>query len=103
MVELSAATWNIVQKLFLPEYQQEVGQLLEYECGNNLPFCENSDKEDLERIRFAVLKMSKGDIDKLRRVIKLAQEDWRDVLMGAGFENSVTAHQDWEKKLSDGV
>ena len=65
------------------------------QCGWNLPFCEHSTAIQLERIRFAVLKLSKGTIDGLLRAIHLAQEDWRDLLMAVEFGNDVEAHKHW--------
>lgn len=59
------------------------------------PFCEKSDEFQLERVRFAVLKLSGGDLEKLRKAVKLAQTDWRDVLMAAGFGHDVNAHKSW--------
>ena len=103
MVELSATTNSIVERLFSPEYRLEAVRMLEEECGDNLPFCENCDPNALERIRFAVLKISAGDINGLRDAIKVAQVDWRDTLMGAGFGYSVTAHEQWEQDLKDAV
>ncbi len=103
MVKLSETTTSIVERLFPPEQRREAGRLLEEECGNNLPFCENSDAYALERIRSAVLKISEGDMSQLRQAIKLAKLDWRDVLMGAGFGHSVTAHEEWERDLKSTI
>jgi len=103
MVKLSEATSSIVEILFPPDQHAEAARLLEEECGDNLPFCENSDAHSLERIRFAVLKTSDGEINRLRDAIKLAQIDWRDALMGAGFGHSVTAHNQWEQDLKDAI
>lgn len=77
--------------------------MLEEECGDNLPFCEHSGANALERVRFAVLKISEGDLCRLRGAIKVAQVDWRDTLMGAGFGYSVTAHEQWEQDLKDAI
>jgi hypothetical protein len=49
----------------------------------------------IERIRFAVLKLSAGDLKALQRAIDLAKIDWRDVLVAAGFCSDVTAHKSW--------
>jgi hypothetical protein len=53
---------------------------------------------ELERFRFAALKYSNGDLSRLERAVKLAQEDWRDLLVGAGFADDVEAHKRWEPK-----
>jgi len=50
----------------------------------------------MERIRFAVLKLSEGNIEKLVQGIELAQTDWRDLLMMAGFGEDVEAHDKWK-------
>ncbi len=36
-----------------------------------------------------------GQLDKLEEAIKLAQIDWRDLLMAAGFGHDVEAHLKW--------
>lgn len=95
MPGLSDRTWKMVRKMFSARQQEEVRQLLEVDCGNNLPFCENLDEVGLERVRFAVLKLSNGRLDALRRAIQEAQRDWRDTLMAAGFGFDVTEHNRW--------
>jgi hypothetical protein len=92
---LSEKTWAIVQKMFSGTQQEEVGQLLVSECGNNLPSFHDSDEQELERVRFAVLRLSKGHLDELRLVIIGAQTDWRDTLMAADFGYSVSEHEKW--------
>ena len=49
----------------------------------------------MERIRFSVLKLIEGKIDKLISAIELAQIDWRDLLMAAGFGYDTDAHNKW--------
>lgn len=34
-------------------------------------------------------------MDKLRGAVKLAREDWRDLLMSAGFGDDIHAHLEW--------
>lgn len=55
------------------------------ECGYNLPLRGNHNEEEVERIRFAVLKLSRGNVDKLKKAVVDANTDWRDVLLWAGF------------------
>jgi hypothetical protein len=95
MIELSERTIDKVNSLFPSDQRKEVEDLLRIECGENIPFCENNDKYAMERIRFAVLKLSEGHIDKLVQAIELAQIDWRDLLMAAGFGEDVEAHNKW--------
>ncbi len=49
----------------------------------------------MERLRFAAIKLSKGELNTLLDAIVLAQTDWRDLLVAAGFANDVHAHQSW--------
>lgn len=69
--------------------------LLRVECGNNLPFCRNDDEFALNRIRFAALKLSDGDLSKLCKVVEIAKCDWRDLLVAAGFAEDARSHNDW--------
>jgi hypothetical protein len=95
MSELSQATLEKVHQLFRPEEHPQVVALLETECGNNLPFLDKLGPEALERFRFAALKLSEGNFEKLRRAVDVAKIDWRDLLVAAGFANDLEAHKKW--------
>ena len=95
MMELSEETWELVQKLFAPEQHQAAARLLEEECGNNLPFLAELDPYRLERFRFAALKLSGGRLSDLQTAVAVARQDWRDLLVAAGFANSLDAHKQW--------
>ena len=95
MVALSPDTLARVEILFGPEERDYARTILEQECANDLPFCAGLDAFGLERLRFAVLKLSAGDINQLRREIGQAKIDWRDTLMAAGFGEDVDAHRHW--------
>lgn len=97
MQGLDETTWRLVEKLFTPEQQGEAASILIRECGRKLPFPDN--EWFLERMRFAVLKSSAGNIEKLREAVKLAQLDFRDALMDAGFAQSLTAHKEWAQRM----
>ncbi len=81
--------------LFAPENRGAAEQLLVDECGNNLPFPHELDQFQLERFRFAALKLSEGHVPRLEQAIDLAKRDWRDLLMAAGFGEDVTEHERW--------
>jgi hypothetical protein len=89
--ELSQETLRRLDILFPPEDRERAKALLYEQCGNNLAYYE------IERIRFAALKYSDGNLLLLDRAVKLAQQDWRDLLMAAGF-GDVEAHRAWEPK-----
>lgn len=94
-IELSGATVNRIARMFPLADQELVCALLTDECGDNLPLVTPANSVSLERIRFAVLKLSGGDLNTLQRAIELAKIDWRDVLVEAGFSRDVAAHHSW--------
>jgi hypothetical protein len=92
---LSPKTLDHLRIIIQEEGQAEAIRLLVEECGNNLPFCENSTPQSLERIRFAALKLSKGNLLGLHKAVELAKLDWRDLLVAAGFGDDIKAHERW--------
>lgn len=98
--QLSADTIRLIDRLFEPEDRDEVRTVLARECGDNLPLTgPPSSTRTHDRIRFGVLKLSEGDLTKLRDVVRHANRDWRDVLVWAGFGNSLTAHEQWARTI----
>jgi hypothetical protein len=96
--QLSPETIRRVDTLFLPEDGERAKTLLYEQCGNSLPFQDKADMYQLERLRFAALKYSDGNLTQLESAVKLAQRDWRDLLVATGFANNVQAHRAWEPK-----
>ena len=95
-IDLSPETQRRVDVVFRGADRAEAESLLIEQCGRNVPFLGNADSYQLERVRFAALKVSNGDLSSLRRAVALAQTDWRDLLMAAGFGEDVHAHEHWE-------
>jgi hypothetical protein len=95
---LSRLTKQLIEIIFDPAEAVEASQWLEQECGNNLPFCKEYDEHQMERIRFAALKLSQGNLLKLLKAIDLARRDWRDLLMAADFGNHLEAHETWAEE-----
>ena len=98
---LSPHTKQLIDSLFSPTEVAEAAQWVEQECGNNLPFCKEYDEFKMERIRFAALKLSNGNVLKLLKAIDMARRDWRDLLMAADFGNDLNAHEKWAKGVLD--
>ena len=73
-------------------------QWLVSECGPRIPggF---TDPTWVERVRAAALRLSAGSLDKLAVATGLGQQDWRDLLMAAGFGHP-DAYEAW---LDDGL
>lgn len=101
MIKLSDKTIQLIKILYTSEnHQQRVTTVLENECADDIPFCENETPEGMERIRFAVLRLDKeeGEFDV---GMKLAKIDWRDLFMAAGFGEPKT-HLEWAKSILTG-
>ena len=92
---LTAETERRIDWLFPEERRGAVRKLLLEQCGNNLPFRDKMDSLAMDRFRFAALKLSAGDWAKLLKAIELAKQDWRDLLVAAGFANDPEAHTAW--------
>jgi hypothetical protein len=92
---MSPETRRKLEQLFSPEQWSVAIEVLEAACGKNLPLIEKQGAEGIERVRCAALKLSGGSLEKLQAAVRLAQNDWRDVLVAAGFANSLTAHLAW--------
>jgi hypothetical protein len=101
MVELSPLTKQHLAALFVPADVSEAEQLLARECAENLPLVSNPTPGGLERLRFAALRLSDGNLHRLRDAIALAKTDWRDLLVAADFAEDVHAHQSWHPRRSE--
>lgn len=70
----------------------EARRLLEEDCAENVAGWRMA---GLDRLRMAVLKLSRGTLPGLVDAIVLAQTDFRDALVAARFADDITAHEDW--------
>jgi hypothetical protein len=48
-----------------------------------------------DRVRIAALKVSDGDLAKLKEAIAVGKNDWRDLLYSADFANDTKKHLRW--------
>jgi len=90
---LSPIVTATIAALFAPEDCETVTEMLFEECNAEQLYTTSADS--VERIQLAVLKISSGEVDKFLAAVELAQLDWRDALMAAGFGNDVEAHLKW--------
>lgn len=102
-MKLTQETRERLEFLFSPGSWDEATALLERECSNNLPFLEKASPTDLQRYHFAALKLSGGNLERLRRAVSVAKQDWRDLLVAAGFGNSCEAHLLWQPHKEGGT
>ena len=87
-----------IQILFRPEEQAQVAELLDRDCGAGLPLMGVGKEDEVERVQLAVLKCGKGTLEGTLNAVVLAQKDWRDVLVAAGFGGDAAAHLGWDPK-----
>lgn len=95
MVPLTDRTLAIIAQLFSPAERSAAAELLATECTDRLPLYRPVTPEGLERVQFAALRLSGGRLTQLRAAVDLAREDWRDLLVAAGFAHEVEAHLRW--------
>jgi hypothetical protein len=95
VVPLNKETVRCLNSIFPSKDRDAVCALLLDRCGDNLPNTNIDDHNFFERIRFAVLKLSHGDLEKMKTIVEAANYDWRDVLVAADFANDTKAHQKW--------
>lgn len=96
MTLLSPLVDAVLARDFPQADQALVAELLDQQCGGHLPLAGSADH--IERIRCAVLKLAAGQADAVPRHIAMAQCDWRDVLVAAGFGSDVAAHRHWARQ-----
>ena len=82
-----------IASLFTPDDRETITKILIEECNTEKIYA--SSDTGVERIQLAVLKLNNGDTDKFLAAVELAQLDWRDVLVAAGFGNDLEAHLKW--------
>jgi hypothetical protein len=90
-MELSEGTQQRIKSLFAEEDRFVVSSWLKMLVTE----LESDRSAGLERICFAVLKLSQGQLPQLQRAIDLAKQDWRDALVAADFANDIKAHLSW--------
>ncbi len=88
-------TKTVLQLSFAQAQWAVVAEILDVDCGGNLPLIERQGDSGIERVQCAVLKISDGSLQRLEQAVNQAQVDWRDVLVAAGFANNATAHLEW--------
>jgi hypothetical protein len=99
---LSSETRLRLDLVFPPEMRVEAERLLVEQCGTNVPGCAKWPAWGIDRIRFAALKTSDGTIEGLKSAIELGNRDFRDLLMSAGFGDTVSSYLLWMPEQNAG-
>ncbi|MCW9005413.1 MAG: hypothetical protein OQK70_09130 [Gammaproteobacteria bacterium] len=89
----------IAEKFFPNESASVIAQLQEYCEYLSEFFSEEKQPETYERFCLAILKIAKTSNEKFSKAIELGKIDYRDLLVSAGFGNSITIHNDWASKI----
>ncbi|WP_157876803.1 hypothetical protein [Streptomyces graminilatus] len=53
-------------------------------------------QQDMERLLAAAVLIAAGDVDRFRSAVRLAREDWRDLLVAGGL-----GHGNWPRVLDE--
>ncbi len=70
----------------------EAAKHLGNECGEDIP---RREMAGIDRLQLAAIRLSRGSLEGLSKATSLAQQDFRDLLMAAGFGEDVEAHKSW--------
>ena len=62
---------------------------------------ESTTPESYERFCLAILKIGKTSKSKFNQAVELGKSDYRDLLVAAGFGNSITIHEEWARSLTN--
>ncbi len=100
VVPLTARTRSHIAALFAPADRDAASFVLMSRCGEQLLGMAQASPDDLERIRFAALRRSRGRLRELNDAVSLAETDWRALLAAAGFADDPAAHLRWTLDIS---
>jgi hypothetical protein len=97
---LGPRTEELIAMRCPPSQQGAVSELLCTQCAGNLPGVGTSPEwiALIDRVQLATIRGSNWEIAVIQRAVDLTKNDWRDVLVGAGFAHSVTAHLSWQEQ-----
>jgi hypothetical protein len=101
MSELSPNTEYLIHALYKSREAKEIGDILEIDCGTESLGCDGWTPVQMERIRFAVLKLAIESDSGLDAALNLVSRDWRDLLMSAGFGDDLNAHVKWFESVAN--
>ena len=96
---LGILTRELISRGCPTEHRADISNLLENSCSHNLPGVSSSQGwgELVDRIQLAAIRGSEWNIENIKRSVALANRDWRDLLVSAGFANDPSAHIHWQK------
>lgn len=96
---VSAKAQNVAAHYYPSEREWIISQLQGYSEYMSEFMDDEREAESYERFCLAILKIGKSSKEKIIEAIELGKMDYRDLLVSAGFGNSVTVHNDWARKV----
>ena len=101
-IALSLRTSNLLTKCVTEEQRAMVEDLLVSDVSENVPWHHDDSPEGMERIRFAIIKLTLCNELNLPMAVDQAKRDWRDLLVMAGFADDINEHLDWCDRILHG-
>ena len=75
----------------------EAERLLEHSTDDPLLLAD-VDRQGADRLLFAMIRQSDGDIGRLQEAISQFRRDWRDLLVASDFADDPDAHKTWQPR-----
>ena len=99
-ISLSRRTTILLESCIPVDARDEITAMLIAEVSENIPWNAGSTSEDMERIRFAIIKLTLENRKNLTVAIDQAQRDWRNLLMMADFADDIHEHLNWFDRIT---
>ena len=98
-IPLSKKCLKVVERLFEEPRRSHIACRLVEGVSENIPFCDKHKSEDMDRIRFSIMKLLTEPGQEEDSVFELSKIDWRDLFMAAGFGHTATEHLKWYESM----
>lgn len=98
MIDLSNKTMLLIDALFGTEDRERIKARILDEVSTNIPYCDESSPEEMERIRFSVIRLLHEKRMSENDIFELAYKDWRDLFMAAAHDE-LDSHSKWAETI----
>jgi hypothetical protein len=95
-LKLSSACRDRIAALFRATEVAQAEELLEH-CTDNPALLADLAQQGADRLLFAMIRFSDGDLDRLRSAISQFQRDWRNLLVASDFDDP-HSHNAWQPR-----
>jgi len=97
MIALSQPCRERIVALFRETDVPEAERLLQ-QCTDDPLLLADLDRQGADRLLFAMIRQSDGNIGRLHDAISLFRRDWRDLLVASDFADDPSAHHTWQPR-----